>query len=316
MALIRNKEADQTAQDAVVLDLGDLRREADRLRKRAEAEAEQIREEARAEARRLTEGAEQRGYEAGYEKGHAEGREAGYQKGHAEALRQAESSLNQLQEAWVNAAKQWDAERREMVQEARQSLLRLAVRMAEKIVRRVPMLEPSVVQAQVEAAIEQVARPCDVKVWIHPEDRPLVKQALPRAVGQLSQSEHISLREDARMERGGCVVDYGTGRIDATLQTQIDRLVEALLPGEGGEAGEEEQPPGGQEGQAEAEKHEGHEDTKSTRGEGTQGDGRDPDGEERGGARDEARNPDEEANPDDQAPVTQTRAGESGKGGA
>jgi len=244
MALIRNKDADQTAQDAVVLDLGDLRREADRLRKQAEADAEQIREEARAEARRLTEGAEQRGYEAGYEKGKAEGHEAGYQEGHKEALKQAESELSRLQEAWVNAAQQWDAERRGMLREARESLLRLAVAMAEKIVHRVPMVDPSVVQDQVDAAIEHVARPCDVTVWIHPEDRPLVRRALPQAEVRLTRGEHVSLREDRRIQRGGCVVDYGKGRIDATLQTQLDRLVEALLPREDGgdENGETETP--------------------------------------------------------------------------
>lgn len=234
MALIRNREAEQSAQDAIVLDLGDLRREADRLRRQAHEEAERIRAEARAEAQRLTEGAEQRGYEAGYNKGHAEGLEAGRKEGHDEALKQAESSLTQLQQAWVNAAKQWDAERREMLREARQSVLRLAIRMAEKIVRRVPAVEPRIVQDQVAAALEHVARPCDVTVRIHPEDRDLVEHAIPQAAEQLAHGEHVILKEDTSIERGGCVIDYGKGRIDATLGTQLDRLVEALLPGESG----------------------------------------------------------------------------------
>ena len=234
MALIRNREAEQSAQDAIVLDLGDLRREADRLRRQAHEEAERIRADARAEAQRLTEGAEQRGYEAGYQKGHAEGLEAGRKEGHEAALKQAESSLNQLQQAWVDAAKQWDAERRDMLREARQSVLRLAIRMAEKIVRRVPAVEPGIVQDQVAAAIEHVARPCDVTVRIHPDDRDLVQHAIPQAADQLGQGEHVTLKEDNAIERGGCVIDYGKGRIDATLGTQLDRLVEALLPGEPG----------------------------------------------------------------------------------
>lgn len=230
MALIRNQQAAKLAEDAIVLDLGDLRRQGEQMKAAAKAQADQIIAEAREEARRLTDGAEQAGREIGYAAGHAEGLVAGRKEGHAEALAKSEAALAKLQEAWVNAAHQWDAERREMVAEARQSLLTLAVRMAEKIVRRVPRVEPSIVQDQVAEALSHVTGPCDARVAIHPDDRPLVEEALPGVVDQLGQVRHVTLLDDASVGRGGCIVRYGTGRIDATLDTQLRRLIETLLP--------------------------------------------------------------------------------------
>lgn len=247
MAMIRDTAAARLAEDAIVLDLGDLRRQAEQMKREAETEAARIVEEAQAEARRLTDGAEKAGSEIGYAKGHAEGLEAGRAEGHAAALEEATGALGKLQEAWVNAARQWDGERGEMVLEARQSLLELAVRMAEKIVRRVPRVDPAVVQHQVAEAIGHVTGPSDVKVVVHPEDVGLVEEALPGVVEALGQVRHVSLVEDESIGRGGCVVQHGTGRIDATLDTQLRRLVETLLPeGEVRGAGDE----GGDEGDA------------------------------------------------------------------
>jgi flagellar biosynthesis/type III secretory pathway protein FliH len=53
------------------------------------------------------------------------------------------------------------------------------------------------------------------------------------------------LAEDEAIGRGGCVVATADGHIDATLRTQLDRIVQTLLPGSrhealaAGEGGEE-----------------------------------------------------------------------------
>lgn len=230
MALIKANDAKRAAQEAIVLDLGDLQKQADELRQHARRDAQRIRDEAHAEAQRLTEQARQRGYEAGFEQGKQEGYEAGRKQGHEAALNETRQQIEQIQQAWIQAAHQWDEQRQRMIADARRSLLDLAVRIAEKIVRRVPELDPSVVVDQAHEALDQVARPCDVTLRITPEDRPLLEQAMPQLLEQASQAEHIHLVTDESVGRGGCVVTYGRGRIDATLDKQLDRLVHTLLP--------------------------------------------------------------------------------------
>ncbi|QNN21452.1 hypothetical protein HED60_03915 [Planctomycetales bacterium ZRK34] len=233
MALIKSHQAQDLAHDAIVLDLGDLRRQARVLIDRANVEAQRIVDEGKAKAEAMTADADQRGYDAGYARGESEGRTAGEAAGRAEALAAYGQQLQQLQQAWISAAQQWDADRRTMLIEARQSLLTLAIQMAEKIVRRVPEVDPSIVVDQVAEAVAYVARPCDVTVRIHPEDRPLLDDAMPALVRQLGQVEHAALVDDDMIQRGGCVVTYGQGRIDATLNTQLDRLVDTLMPKHG-----------------------------------------------------------------------------------
>lgn len=222
MALIKSHDTASLVKDAVVLDLSDPQYQAESLRGRAVADAnqaiteagphpEQVVYEPEADARRL-----------GYEKGLAEG--------HAEALRRAAESLETLQEAWIAAAQRWDADRSRMLLKASHSLVELAVAIAEKIARRVPRIDPSIVVDQVAAAIQHVARPCDATVRVHPTDRALVEQALPRLAEQLAASDHVSLVADEAVEPGGCVVTSGRGRVDATIRKQAERIVEMLLP--------------------------------------------------------------------------------------
>lgn len=233
MALIKSNIAGDVLSGAIVLDLGDLRRQGEAMKQRAQAEADRIMAAGREEAAKLTAGAEARGFDAGFQKGHAAGLEAGRKQGHDQALRDSAAKLQRLDEAWVAAARQWDAERRAMLLEAKQSLLALAVAMAEKIVHRVPQVDPGVIADQVAAAIEHVARPCDVAVCVNPADRALVEAALPGIVRQARELEHVNLTEDAAVTAGGCVVTYGSGRIDATLQTQLAGLIDTMMPTRG-----------------------------------------------------------------------------------
>ncbi len=230
MPLIKDNNAQRMQHEAVVLDLGDLQAVGERMKAEAKAEAARIIAEAQAEAQRLSDGAAERGHAEGFEQGKAAGFTQGRAEGHAQALAEAQEQLATLQQAWVNAAQQWDADRRQMLLDARQSLLALALDVAGKVVHRVPRVDPSVVVDQVAAAVEHMARPADATIRVHPDDRALVAEALPQLVEQCNKLEHAHLADDETLTPGGCVVTYGNGAIDATLETQLKRIVETLLP--------------------------------------------------------------------------------------
>lgn len=243
MPLIKDDNAKRMQHEAVVLDLGDLQAAGERMKAEARAEAERILAEGKAEAQRLSDGAAERGHAEGFEQGKAAGLEQGRAEGHAQALAEAQGQLTTLQQAWVNAAQQWDADRRQMLLDARQSLLTLAMEVARKIVHRVPRVDPTVVVDQVAAAVDHMARPSDATARIHPDDRALVNEALPQLVEQCGRLDHIHLVDDGSLTRGGCVVTYGNGAIDATLETQLTRIVETLLPTESDPAEHDTQDP-------------------------------------------------------------------------
>jgi flagellar assembly protein FliH len=240
MALIKHAATGSLEQEVIVLDLGDLRKQADDILRRAQEQAQQILVDARAEAAQLRVEAEAAGQAEGEKAGYQEGYEKGRQEGHAQAMAETAAELDAIQQSWTAALESWDADRRDMLIEARQSLLELALAVARKIVQRLPSVEPAVVAEQVAKAIDYVMRPGDVTIRIHPEDRAAVAEALPQMVARATKVEHATLVDDDQVSRGGCVLDYGHGQVDATLDGQLDRIAEALMPAQ--DAGEDASP--------------------------------------------------------------------------
>ncbi|MFG0330959.1 MAG: FliH/SctL family protein [Phycisphaerales bacterium] len=230
MAIIRATQAAPLMRDAVVLDLGDLHHQAEQLKARARAEADRILAEARREAKTLTEAASTRGFEEGLQKGLAEGRASGIEQGRAEAMKANETEIARCLEQWSHAADEFDAERRDLMVDARTNLVRLALQIAERVVRQVIAVDPERVNTQVEQAITLISEETRLVIAIHPDDLPVVERTVPELAQRLTGAEEIRLEPDETVERGGCVVRGRTSEIDARLQTQLDRIADALVP--------------------------------------------------------------------------------------
>jgi flagellar biosynthesis/type III secretory pathway protein FliH len=245
MALIKHAQTASLASDAVVLDLGDLRREADRMRARAQREAARIVEEARVERERLIAGAREEGFEAGREAGHAEGFEAGRTAGEAEARAEASERLDSIASSLTAALDRIDAEHERTTREARHDVLELAIAMGERVARRAIEVDPTAAARQVEAALEIVLRATDLIVRVHPDDLTLVETAMPSLARRLGQSARVRVEAEASLTRGSAVVCSEHGEIDATVEGQIARLVECIRP-----TSAEDAPPAAQPGDA------------------------------------------------------------------
>src|SRR5690606_18935682 len=126
--------------------------------------------------------------------------------------------------------RQLDGQRRDLEREAKQMVIEFALKVAEKLVHRVIEVDPSVVTDQVAGALAHVLRPLEVIVRLNPEDQPILQEALPDLMDEFQRLEHVKLVEDAEVTRGGCVVTYGEGEIDATIETQIRRVIDLILP--------------------------------------------------------------------------------------
>ncbi|MCZ6736252.1 MAG: FliH/SctL family protein [Planctomycetota bacterium] len=225
MALIKNTEAAGFVRQGVVLDLGDLNRQAERVLEQARAEAQRILEHSQAEAQELVAQAAQRGHAEGKEQGLAEGRE----QGREEAVGQFKTQIGDLITSWTEAAQRWESDRNAMLDAAHQDVLEFALAMGTKITHRTIEADPTVVTDQLAEALALLAEPTAVTVSINPEDRPMVESVLPDMLQTLSRCAHIDVREEATVSRGGCIVASGKGRIDATIERQIDRIVTTIL---------------------------------------------------------------------------------------
>lgn len=232
MPVIKGYTASGMTREAIVLDLGDLGRQAARLQAAAESKARKIIADAEQEAARLIEEARTKGLMEGRNEGVQRGIKEGREQGHKEALQQMTPQLQQLHEAWTLTLHEWQGQREAIEREARQSIVDISLVVAEKLVNRIIEVDASVIVDQVDQALSFILQPMDVMVKISPRDRAALDEALPQLRGEFAHLKNIILVEDAGLSPGGCVVTYGQGQIDASIETQLRRLVELMLPGQ------------------------------------------------------------------------------------
>lgn len=232
MTVVKRGQADRLVEDAIVLDLADLQRQADTIVSDAQAEAARILEDARTEATTLAAGTEERARVEGRAAGAAEGRAEGLEQGRAEARTEAAEAFAAVEAAFTRALDSFEADRRRLREQAREDVLRLALAIGGRVALRLPEIDPAVAADQVAEAIRLVGTATRLEVRIHPGDRPAVADALPGLLARFEASVDAALVDDPAVDRGGAIVRTPEGSVDARVRVQIDRIARALLPAE------------------------------------------------------------------------------------
>lgn len=247
MALIKNAEAGAIARDAVVLDLGDLQRQAEEMRARAQREADAILQNAKRGAQTLIDDATARGFEEGRRKGLEQGRQAGFEAGREAAYEENEQALVALLERWDVALRDFSAARDGLLRDAREDVLELAIRLGERVLRREIKHDRGCAARQLESVLELAISATRLRVEVSKGDLDAVVEALPELLTKFSLSDHTEVVEADNIEAGGCRVRSEAGEIDASITWQIERLAEDLRsaghPERWPETGPSEPPP-------------------------------------------------------------------------
>lgn len=231
MALIRQADSHQHFRSAVVLDLGDLFRQGEQIQSAAAARAKRALDEAEAQRAKLMAGAAEEGRAKGLREGLEQGIKQGTAAGLERALQDAKSRFAEIDRAWTAQLAAFEAGRVQLLLDAQQGVLSLALRAAEMIIKRTIAHDASVVHDQLAAVLAAIAKPTRLRVRVCPDDEPLVRHALPLLMQRFSAAEHVEVVMDPSVSRGGCVaITANGGEIDATIETQLERIVAGLLP--------------------------------------------------------------------------------------
>lgn len=100
----------------------------------------------------------------------------------------------------------------------------MALLMAAKVVRRAVEADPEVLVRNLETVLYKAEAGCALSVTVHPEDAAWLRSA-PELRERLRIAE---IKEDRRLERGGCLVKAEDDEWDATVERQLAVLGEAL----------------------------------------------------------------------------------------
>ncbi|MFH1386936.1 MAG: FliH/SctL family protein [bacterium] len=174
-------------------DIPKAKSEAQKIIERAQAEAESIRNEAREEGR---------------------------QEGHEEAEQKINEALTTLNEAVK--------ERKKIIQDSEGEILRLSLKIAEKIIHSEVSLHPDVSLNIVAEAIGRISDREQIIIKVNREDAEYIKRYKDRLANMLDGVKSFSIIEDANIEPGGCVIETNLGFIDSRIATKLKSIEESL----------------------------------------------------------------------------------------
>jgi flagellar biosynthesis/type III secretory pathway protein FliH len=234
VALIKRADAESRSHTRVTLNFGDLERRGAVLREAAIAEAERVVRDAHAERARILAGAAGEGRAAGHAEGLANGLAEGRAQGRTEGLAECRERLAEIDASWSGMMAEFLGQRESLLVESRRGVVELAIAIAERVVHRAIETDPAAVEGQLREVLSLVAAPATLIVRIHPEDEELVREIVPRLREQFVGGVHVRLQSDSAVSRGSCLArTLGGASIDASVETQLDRIVRDLLPDRG-----------------------------------------------------------------------------------
>ncbi|HEX8284518.1 MAG TPA: FliH/SctL family protein [Pyrinomonadaceae bacterium] len=177
--------------------LVDARAEARRILAEAEERAAAIQEEAEASAAGL--------------------REAAYVEGH-------EAALLELNEHLLGARELRDT----ALSEVERDVLKLSVKIAEKIIGRELERDDAALADIVAAALRNARLQETLVIRVNPADLPAIKSHRAR-LDPAGRARFLDVIPDPRVARSGCVIEGASGTVNAQLATQLSVLERALL---------------------------------------------------------------------------------------
>ncbi|NLS45400.1 MAG: hypothetical protein GX969_06650 [Firmicutes bacterium] len=160
-----------------------------------------------------------------YEKAYTEGFEEGRVTGENKALEEASALLRYLKELGQAIA----SSQEKIIASTEESIGKLALAAAAKIVKREIEMDESIIQTIVRESLKAIKGSNSIKVKINAKDVDRIrdyKDVLIRTVDNITDFEII---EDPRVKQGGCIVETDLGIVDARIESQLEELGRAFF---------------------------------------------------------------------------------------
>lgn len=214
---------------APAFSFADLERQAADVLARARTQAAAILADAEARADALRAAREAEARERGLAEGRRQGLEQITREAAARAAADARERLNKLAAALEAALREFEQQRHNLLADAEHGLIELAVAIARRVCKRDAARAGDTAAANARALLALVQHQADAELLLNPDDHAALQESLNALIASTARLSHVKLAADEGVPRGGCRLRGVHGEIDATLETQLDRIAAALL---------------------------------------------------------------------------------------
>jgi len=208
----------------------DMELQAQALLIRSRRAAEILLGEAQREGELLKAKAREEGFVIGKREGLERGMEEGRKTGHDAALAEIKPQLTKTWTALTAAVNQLETDRHDLECAGINEVVKLAAAIARRVTKLQAAIDPQVLVENLKEAMKFAVQAADVRIVIHPEQRIVLNEELPRLMMHWPTVKHVELIEDPSVGLGGCRIITRQGEIDARIEAQLDRVIADLAP--------------------------------------------------------------------------------------
>ncbi|MCY7709591.1 flagellar assembly protein FliH [Bacillus safensis] len=205
--------------EASQLVLSDAEDQASRILEQANSELEKImaeinqrRTDFEEERIQLIEEAKQAGYQDGF------------QKGEADANMQYQAILDQANDIAGLARQDYE----EKIESSAEQIVELAFELAKRVWNAAEETKDQFL-ALVKQVISEVKEYDDISIYVDPEHYEHVMEYKDELIRILQKDTHLAIYSDEKAPKGTCYVETSFGKVEASVDTQLNQLKEKLL---------------------------------------------------------------------------------------
>ena len=99
---------------------------------------------------------------------------------------------------------------------------------SEQIIHREVSADPKIILTIIENALQSSVRADQYRIRLNPADLENVTQQKPLFLASISGLKNLSIETDSSISPGGCRIDSDLGDVDATIETQLEAIHQAL----------------------------------------------------------------------------------------
>jgi len=151
-----------------------------------------------------------------------------YARGQHDAMKAAAARLESSAQALATALTEVSQLRVQMAQNSRDDMLRLVMAIAEQVVQREVSIHSDMINQVITEALKASVRADHYRIKVNPADLAAVNEHKPLFLASISGLKNLIVEADALVTAGGCKIESDLGEVDATVETQLAAIRQAL----------------------------------------------------------------------------------------
>ena len=153
--------------------------------------------------------------------------EEGFSRGRQEAVENMENDIDATFLNANNILMEASLKAREIFLNNKEDMINLSFMMAKKIIKK-ELKDKDVLFSNLLEAMKKAQNNKELKIFVNWEQLTYGKELKEKLQNNFQGIEHIEIIEDRTVTQGGCIIETKLGKIDATIESQLDILINAL----------------------------------------------------------------------------------------